>query len=151
MNLESKCSTLIVPNKTLTIMTNQQIETVKRSWRKLEGIDPLLIGDVFYSKLFLDAPYLKKMFTTSKAEQSKKLIDMLHFIVVRLDRIEELSAEIKNLADRHVAYGVKSKHYALVGKSLIWTLKKGSGKDWNEDIEKSWLVCYNELVGVMVD
>ncbi len=132
-------------------MTIQEIEIVKSSWRKLEGIDPTLIGDVFYSKLFLDAPYLQKMFKSSKEAQAKKLIDMLHLIVLRLDKIDELSGEIKALANSHVAYGVKPKHYDLVGKSLIWTLKTGLGRDWNSSVERSWIACYTALVGAMID
>jgi hemoglobin-like flavoprotein len=131
-------------------MTNQQIEIVKRSWRRLQGIDPALLGDVFYSRLFLENPSLEKMFKTSKEVQAKKLIDMLDIVIKRLDNLDPLVEEIKAMAIRHKGYGTKPKHYEQVGTALIWTLKNGLGKDWNADVEKAWVDCYFELSGVMM-
>jgi hemoglobin-like flavoprotein len=131
-------------------MTNQEIELVKRSWRSLQGIDPILLGDVFYSRLFLDNPSLEKMFKSSREVQAKKLIDMLEIVIKRLDNLDPLVLEIKAMATRHVGYGVKSKHYQQVGTALIWTLKSGLGRDWNNDLEKAWLSCYTELTNIMI-
>jgi hemoglobin-like flavoprotein len=131
-------------------MTNQEIELVKRSWRSLQGIDPILLGDVFYSRLFLDNPSLEKMFKSSREVQAKKLIDMLEIVIKRLDNLDPLVLEIKAMAKRHVGYGVKSKHYQQVGTALIWTLKSGLGRDWNNDVEKAWLSCYTELTNIMI-
>jgi len=130
-------------------MTIKDIKLVKRSWRNLQGINPMLLGDVFYSRLFLENPSLEKMFKTSKEVQSKKLIDMLDLIVKRLDNLEPLTEEIRAMASRHIDYGVKQKHYKQVGEALIWTLQSGLGKDWNAEVEKAWLTCYNELTNVM--
>ncbi|HET6721807.1 MAG TPA: hypothetical protein VFH07_03615, partial [Chitinophagaceae bacterium] len=76
-------------------MTTEQILLVKKSWSIFREIDPVLVGDVFYSKLFFDMPYLEKLFHTPKEEQSRKLIEMLSVIVGRLDRLEELTEEIR--------------------------------------------------------
>lgn len=131
-------------------MTHNQIILVRRSWRKLDGISPILLGDVFYTKLFLDSPQLQKMFKSSKDEQAKKLIDMLHSIIINLERLSGFSEEIKAMAIRHVGYGVEPKHYDLVGNALIWTLKNGLGKDWNQDLEEAWIACYTTLTEQML-
>lgn len=131
-------------------MTRKEIELVRRSWKGLQGVDPILLGDVFYSRLFIENPSIEKMFKTSKETQSKKLIDMLDLIVRRLDNLAPLANEIKEMAKRHVGYGVKPKHYQEVGEALIWTLKKGLDKDWNHETEIAWLNCYTELAGVMI-
>lgn len=131
-------------------MTHNQIILVRRSWRKLDGISPILLGDVFYTKLFLDSPQLQKMFKSSKDEQAKKLIDMLHSIIINLERLSGFSEEIKAMAIRHVGYGVEPKHYDLVGNTLIWTLKNGLGKDWNQDLEEAWIACYTTLTEQML-
>ena len=130
-------------------MTTEQIEIVKKSWRSLQGINTTLLGDVFYSRLFLDEPSLEKMFKASKEVQGKKLMDMLHFIVIRLDKLDDLKVEIKTMADRHLGYGVKPKHYNYVGKALLWTLKIGMGKDWNTNVAEAWTTCYGELSNAM--
>lgn len=137
-------------NSTNHQMTHTQIILVRQSWRKLDGISPILLGDVFYTKLFLDSPQLKKMFKTSKEEQAKKLIDMLHSIIINLERLSEFSDEIKAMAIRHMDYGVEPKHYNLVGNALIWTLKNALGKDWNQGLEEAWIACYTTLTQQML-
>jgi len=131
-------------------MTNEEIKLIKRTWRKLQGIDSTLLGDVFYSHLFLEDPTLRKMFKSSQEQQSKKLVDMLDFIVSRLDKFNELGDEIKAMAERHVGYGAKPKHYEQVGTTLIWTLRKGLGKDWNQEVEAAWIKCYSILANTML-
>lgn len=123
-------------------MTNEEIKIIRGTWRSLQGLDTILLGDVFYSRLFLDEPSLKKMFKISQEQQAQKLVDMLDMIVKRLDRLSELSDEIKAMADRHVGYGAKPKHYDHVGKALLWTLEKGLGKDWNSNVAEAWTKCY---------
>src|SRR6266404_7085906 len=132
-------------------MTEEQIATVKRTWRIFRDIDPVLVGDVFYSKLFIDVPQVEHMFKNSKAEQSKKLIDMLSIIVGRLERLGELTEDIKQLAIRHVDYGVKPSHYKHIGDALLWTLQQGLGSDWNDEVKNAWAACYQLLSETMIN
>jgi hemoglobin-like flavoprotein len=131
-------------------MTETQITLVKNTWKLFRDIDPVVVGDVFYSKLFLDFPQAKPMFHTAAPVQSRKLIEMINIIVGRLDRMEELTEEIERLAIRHVGYGVKPAHYELVGKALLWTLQQGLGKDWNDEVESAWTACYVLISETMI-
>ena len=106
-------------------MTNEQVRIIRNTWRSLQGSDATLLGDVFYSRLFLKEPSLRKMFQVPREVQAKKLIDMLDLIVSRLDRIDEINEDIRKLAKRHVGYGVKPKHFEDVGQALLWTISKG--------------------------
>jgi len=133
------------------MMTREQILLVKKTWNIFREIDPVLVGDVFYSKLFFDMPYLEKLFHTPREEQSRKLIEMLSIIVGRLDNLDELTEEIKQLAIRHVQYGVKEPHYKAVGTALLWTLQQGLGKDWDEGVEEAWASCFNILSTTMIN
>lgn len=132
-------------------MTPRQISLVKSSWKLLREVDPLLLGEVFYSCLFLNMPAARNMFTVNMQEQYGKLLDMIHAVVTRLDRLEEITEEIKQLAIRHVHYGVKPEHYAHVGDALLWTLAKGLGKDWDKDTEEAWTTCYQLLSSTMIE
>jgi len=132
-------------------MTAQQIHLVKSSWRIFQSISPELIGDVFYSKLFMAVPNLRSMFHISTQEQSKKLIEMLNVIIGRLDRMEEVTEDIRQLAIRHVKYGVKPEHYTAVGDALLWTLQHGLGKDWNNEVKDAWSACYKMLSQIMIN
>ena len=56
------------------MMTKEQTLLVKKSWSIFREIDPVLVGDVFYSKLFFDMPYLEKLFHTHKKVKSLSLL-----------------------------------------------------------------------------
>ena len=131
-------------------MTNEQVKAIKKSWCIFRCISPVIVGDLVYSKLFADNPALRKMFPKNMEEQHKKLIDMLSAIIMRLDNLEVLNDYIVAMAQRHVQYGVKPAHYKLVGSALLWTLEKGLGKDWNEEIKLAWQTCYNLLANTMI-
>jgi hemoglobin-like flavoprotein len=134
----------------IVVMTAEQIALVKKTWKVFRDIDPVLIGDVFYSKLFLEVPHVKHLFKTSRDVQSKKLIDMLSVIVGRLDRLDEITEDIQQLAIRHVRYGARPEHYKAIGRTLIWTLKQGLGVDWTPEVENAWTSCYQTLSDTMI-
>lgn len=132
-------------------LSQHQIKLVKESWRSFRNVSPAVVGDLFYSKLFADHPSLRKMFPKQMDEQYKKLVDMLTAIIVRLDHLGTFTEEIEAMARRHVEYGVKPAHYKSVGDALLWTLEKGSGKGWNEEIKHAWANCYWILANIMID
>ena len=131
-------------------MKESDILLVKRSWRVFREIDPAVIGDAFYSKLFSYNPSLRKMFPVNMTLQYQKLMDMINTIIARLDKLNELNDEISAMAQRHVQYGVRPGHYKLVGNALLWTLKKGLGNDWTNEVESAWTKCYSLLSDAMI-
>lgn len=131
-------------------MTEEQIILIKRTWKLFRGIDPAVVGDTFYSKLFSDNPSVRRMFPHSMQEQYRKLLDMLNTIVARLDHLDELSADITAMAQRHVQYGVRPAHYKWVGNALLWTLEQGLGTDWTPQVKDAWTSCYSRLAESMM-
>lgn len=131
-------------------MTEQQIRLVKRSWAIFKKIDPALVADVFYSRLFALRPAYRKFFPADMTEQYRKLIDMIHHIVVHLDRMDGIRGEIRDLGRRHQRYGVQPADYAVVGDALHWTLERGLGRDWTGELQEAWIGCYRLLVGDML-
>jgi hemoglobin-like flavoprotein len=126
-------------------LSQQQIRLIKQSWQSFRGVNPILIADIFYTKLFTDQPQLRKMFPTNMEKQHVKLMDMLTSIVTRIERLEEIGEELIAMAERHAGYGVKPAHYKAVGNALCWTLEKGLGNSWNEELKSAWICCYTIL------
>jgi len=108
------------------------------------------VADAFYSKLFLDHPQLRRLFPKNMNDQHQKLIDMLTSVVVHLEKMEGIQQEINDMAKRHIEYGVQPKHYQMVGAALLWTLEKGLGSDWNEEVAAAWTACYGLLATQMM-
>lgn len=132
-------------------MTSNNIELVKNSWAKVSGMDEQTVGALFYNRLFEIAPEVKPMFSrTPMPEQSKKLLIMLSYVIAKLDRLPDIIDEVEKLAQRHSAYGVKDAHYSAVGEALLWTLEKGLGEHWNDELKMAWMEVYATLVGAMI-
>ena len=132
------------------MLTKKEISLIKKSWTLLVKTDPIIIGDIFYGKLFFENPELRKMFPQEMEGQYKKVVDMLDTIVTRLEKLDELKGDIVAMAKRHEDYGVEPHHYNLVGKALLFTLQKALGREWTDEIRSSWINCYSILSGTMI-
>ena len=76
---------------------------------------------------------------------------MISYVIHRLDRLDTVIEDVKKLALRHVQYGVKENHYAMVGAALLWTLEKGLSDLWNQEIQEAWVACYTLLSSAMIE
>jgi len=132
-------------------MTAKQTSLVQKTWKLFRDINTQVIGDVFYSKLFTDEPAVKRLFKTPMTVQYKKLIDMISMIVGRLQEIEAVTDDIREMGKRHAGYGVKPQHYKPVGNAFLWTLEQGLGQDWNEEVQEAWATCYQLLADTMIE
>jgi len=132
------------------MMTNQQLQLVKQTWKLLREVDPAVLGDVFYGRLFFKHPALRPMFKGPMESQYQKFVDMLSIIVARLDRPDAVAQEISGLARSHEGYGVQPHHYENVKDALLWTLERGLGTDWNADVQQAWTACYDALTYAML-
>jgi hemoglobin-like flavoprotein len=132
-------------------MTTEQIVLVKKSWKIISKIDPLILGDAFYSKLFFDHPELKPLFSSHPKEQYQKLVAMLNRVITSLDRLDEIREDIAGLAIRHRGYRVQTIHYDMVGAALLWMLESALGSDFDPATEKAWVACYTFLANAMIE
>jgi hemoglobin-like flavoprotein len=131
-------------------MTAEQVVLVKRSWMIVSKINPEVVGDAFYSKLFFDTPELKQLFRHNQREQYHKLVAMLNKVISSLDRWEEIEEDVVKLARRHRNYGVLDSYYDKVGVALIWTLSNALGSEFDTTTEKAWVACYTALANAMI-
>ncbi|MBK8700742.1 MAG: hemoglobin [Saprospiraceae bacterium] len=128
-------------------MFPDQIKIVKRTWKIMMGVDPDLLGDTFYSKLFTDHPEIKPLFPKDMSAQYVKLREMMTSIILKLDNPD--FQEIIDMGWSQTGYGVKSAHFEMAGNAMIWMLKKGLGTEWNEQTEKAWVTCFLEIADAM--
>ncbi len=131
-------------------MTNQQINYVKSTWAMVASLDAEMVGGLFYNRLFEIAPEVRGMFRGPIPEQSKKLLTMIGYVIKKLDKLDDIIDEVAKLAQRHVQYGVTAEHYNVVAVALLWTLEKGLGEHWTEEVKEAWVLCYTTLAGAMI-
>ena len=118
-------------------MTPRQIALVQSSFAQVLPIADTAAG-MFYARLFELAPQVRPMFKGDIAEQGRKLMAMLRTVVAHLDQPEVLLPAARQLARRHVAYGARDEHYAVVGAALLDTLGAGLGEAMTPETRQAW-------------
>ncbi len=58
---------------------------------------------------------------------------------------------MQDLGVRHAGYGVTPGHYDTVGATLLWTLEKGLGERFIDDVREAWTAAYILLSSTMID
>lgn len=130
-------------------MTPKEIELVQSSFKKVAPISDAA-ADIFYTRLFETNPEVRPMFPADLTDQGKKLMKTLAVAVNSLKDVEKIIPVLQELAVKHVGYGVKEAHYPVVGQTLLFTLEKGLGDDWNDDLKSAWTKVYGTVSSVMI-
>jgi hemoglobin-like flavoprotein len=132
------------------MMTPKQVSLVQETWRRVVLIQEQA-ATIFYEKLFEADPSLRRLFKSDLDEQKRKLMKMIGVAVNALDRLETIVPAVRNLGQRHGAYGVKASHYSTVGAALLATLEQGLGAAFTPDAKDAWGAAYGVLARTMQD
>lgn len=129
-------------------MNTHQITLVEDSFALVLPIVDVAAA-LFYERLFELDPTLRRMFPSDLKDQGRKLMTMINVAVNSLRRLETIVPAVQALGRRHVHYGVKDEHYAVVGSALLWTLRQGLGDRFTAETEQAWTEVYTTLASVM--
>jgi hemoglobin-like flavoprotein len=122
---------------------------VRESWGQFEPV-AVESAAFFYAKLFELDPDAQRLFAaTDMVAQGHKVMRMFAEIVHNLDRPEALVAEVADLGRRHVGYGVQDHQYDSVGTALLWTLERGLGPAFTDEVRDAWTEAYLLLSSVL--
>src|SRR6476661_4656144 len=125
----------------IIFMNSHQIGLIKSTWGEVISSGDS-VGESFYSILFDNDPSLKKYFTSDSAEQARKFTSMITFFAFKLDNLDYVLSEAKELGRRHKFYKTPESSYKTVQKSLIAALAENLGNNWNEETEQAWNHLY---------
>jgi hemoglobin-like flavoprotein len=131
-------------------MTPEKVALVQTSFQKVAPIADAA-ADLFYGRLFEIAPQVRPMFPDDMSEQKSKLMKMLATAVTHLHEVEKIVPAVQHLGRTHVGYGVTAEQYDIVGEALIWTLGKGLGDAFTDEVKDAWIEAYTLLATVMKD
>ena len=73
----------------------------------------------------------------------------LAFAVAGLKQPDQVLAAVRQLGQRHGAYGVRAEHYDTVGAALLWTLAQGLGEQFTPEVEAAWTALYTLVASTM--
>lgn len=129
-------------------MTADQIELVQSTWRQVLPIRSAA-ADLFYGRLFELAPDTRPLFQRDIHAQGAMLMATLDVVVRSLDNLGAVLPTARQLAQRHVGYGVQPRHYDSVGTALVWTLEQGLGAAMTPAARAAWSAAYAALANAM--
>jgi hemoglobin-like flavoprotein len=123
-------------------MSPETERVVRESWSQFEPV-AVQSAEFFYQKLFELDPDAQRLFARTDMEaQGRKVMEMFAEIVRLLDQPESLVSEVADLGRRHVHYGVHDSQYDSVGVALLWTLERGLGPAFTDDVRDAWTEAY---------
>jgi hemoglobin-like flavoprotein len=118
-------------------MMPHQVQLLRESFARIE--QQADIGAlVFYRNLFTLAPELRAMFNTSIEIQGRKLMDSLRYTIATLEKPDELVPVLEGLGRRHVTYGTRDEHYAVVTQALLQMLAEVLGSKYTTATATAW-------------
>ena len=129
-------------------MNAAQQRLVRTSFARL-AVMPEVAGALFYERLFEVNPDFRPLFKNDMCIQGVKFMTMLAMIVYNLPEPGQSLPAIRDLAVRHVEYGVRPADYNMLREALLWTFEQALGKDFRPSVRKAWTVCYDELADEM--
>lgn len=130
-------------------MDAQTIAQVRASWSQVQPIRSAAAAQ-FYRHLFAEAPELRALFHVDLQPQGDRLMQMMDWLVDRLDDPPTLLAALADLGCRHAAYGVQASHYDRVGVALLCTLAEGLGAQFTAATERAWTELYQVMADAMI-
>ena len=132
------------------MLTNHQIDLIKDSFTIAVKNRDDLVTD-FYRTLFAEAPSVRGLFPDDITTQAKMLAAALHMAVRKLDEIESLIEPLHDLGARHVGYGAKPEHYAVVAGVLVGCLAKSVGPTWTQAHSQAWEAALTVIAQTMLE
>lgn len=129
-------------------MTPEQISLVQKSF---DMVPAETAADLFYARLFELDPSLRPLFKGDMKTQGAKLMGMIAIAVQGLSNLDRIVPAVQDLGVRHAGYGVTPDHYDTVGSALLWTLEKGLGEQFTDDVREAWTAAYILLSSTMLD
>jgi hemoglobin-like flavoprotein len=136
------------PAKRSASLAAQDIMMVRTSFSLVVPIQDVVAG-LFYDRLFIIAPELRRLFPDDLTAQKRKLMALLSTCVGKLQYFSTFAPVVKGLGARHVAYGANTEHYAIVGEALMWALKQGLGGAFTPEIRAAWTKVYEVIAATM--
>jgi nitric oxide dioxygenase len=104
----------------------------------------------FYRRLFATDPSAEALFSDGPDIMSVKFAAELDVIVEAISSFDDFAPRVRDLAARHVAYGVQTQHYHAVGEALIGALAVHLAPAWDDALEVAWRRAYNLVAEVMM-
>lgn len=105
-----------------------------------------------YERLFTNED-VKAMFdqaAQASGEQPKRLAAAILAYAQNVDKLQNLSAPVARMVQRHVETGVKPEHYPLVADALLPAIRDVLGEAASDEVLAAWGEAYWFLADILI-
>ena len=125
-------------------LTDEHKRRIRESYAKIEpAID--LVAQVFFRKLFALDSSLRTKFSGPIEIQARKFAAAMKLTMITLSQDEELTPTLKLLGARHRQLGIRTRHYRMMAKALIWTLEQSLEKGFTRETRTAWSALLDRI------
>ncbi len=130
-------------------MTPEQIALVQAT---LDDLGPQVdeVVQHFYDRLFSADPAVAALFSTDPAVQRRKFEVELRQIIRAISGFDAFVSRAHELGRRHAGYGVRARHYRLVGDSLLGALGDVLAERFSPEAAEAWRLAYDLIAEAMM-
>lgn len=129
-------------------LAEDQVQEVRRTFDLIvdQGTEPI---ELFYRRLFEQAPWVRHLFQEDEGRQARKFLQSLRVVVSALHTPMKHVAVLQGLGERHEGYGVKPEHYALVADTLLGVFAERLGEDFTLEARRAWERAFELMATIM--
>jgi hemoglobin-like flavoprotein len=131
-------------------MTREQAHIVQTTWRAVLPVGDTF-AELFYGRLFAVDPALRKLFRDDIVEQGRNLTAMLSVAAANLAKPERIRVALRQLGQRHAAYGVEPKDFRTVEDALMFALEHALIDVFTPEVKTAWQAAYALLSSTMLE
>ena len=130
-------------------MTPEQVALVLDGVARLRP-DMDRTADAFYRNLFERHPEVRPMFPADLSRLRLKFADELNAIVTAIPDFPAFFEAARALGARHVGYGVRAAHFAMVRPPLLAAIAAQLGEAWTPPMAAAWTSAYDMISEAML-
>jgi nitric oxide dioxygenase len=130
-------------------LTPDEFDLLRASFRHVAQA-PGQAAALFYDRLFAIAPETRALFPAEMEEQGRKMMNTLGLVVSQLHDLDAMRPVLAALAQRHVAYGARPEHYALLAGPLDYMMSQMLADRYTEAVAAAWQKAFAALAAAMI-
>jgi hemoglobin-like flavoprotein len=131
-------------------MRLEQAQVVRCTWNSVLPVGDTF-AELFYGRLFALDPALRKLFPNDMVEQGRNLTAMLSVAAANVGKPERIAVALRQLGQRHRAYGVKPEHFAKVEDALLFALEHALIDIFTPEVKAAWQAAYTLVSSAMLE
>lgn len=132
-------------------LSEQTIAIVKATAPALQQ-HGVAITTRMYERMFINAD-VKAMFDQAaqeSGEQPRRLAAAILAYAQNVDKLQNLTAPVQRMVERHVDTGVKPEHYPIVAEALLPAIRDVLGDAASDEVLAAWGEAYWFLADILI-